>query len=1014
MSQLGSTLSRIYQNGNVTNNFTTIIGGALAADPTAEVILTAVTGEAVTFMRSDAAPPLSQAIAPTWTNEHIWQPSSATMVPAIVRGHTSQSVDIFRVTNAAATERFFHVSSVGTVGVGFASSGTPLSMLHSVVDQATSPVLGSFLFDAYGDSVLGAVVGRRSRGTRAAPLRISSANFTLSGVLAAGSVAADDVTAATFPAGSPPGSLEFFSRGAFTASSRPTAFQIHTTASGSTARIPRLTISEDGNVGIGLDTSTAPYGAMANNRLVVIGPNSGGNTYQFVVAEGAGSTGMAVGTDTNGYTKIVSSGGAANGFLFQVLSGTPVSPFFSILSPGAQLRIGTATTNYTQFTMPPPGTPATISYTLPTSSSNGFLRNTASVWSWDDIDLATGDVTGVLPLTNGGTSKALTAVNGGIVYTDADSMEVTAAGTSSQVLIGGTPPSFSSLSGAGIVAGSGTLDWLPLWTPDGVTLGDSLAYQGVGLPGGLGDATDFQVYAEDHLTNEGGLLGVFGGGAIKGGHVYVIGGTAGETSSTGGPVLLRGGHGVAAGGSAEFSGGDCTDNGQGGSGAFNGGNGGPNGGHAGGISFNGGDAQLNANGGDISFTTGFGHGTGINGVFRFSNDAVNAGVLNFSAISADRIFSFPDLAGTIALTANKLSVFAATTSAELAGVISDENGSGKLIFADGTLAITSGKTLTATHSLTLAGTDSTTHTFPATTSVLARTDAAQTFTGVQTFTDGIKLGATSGRIDSIVGTSPAGGNAGDIQLLYQPSVALTSGTDRFIHSFKDSAGNVGLCQLSNGTWSFNSATNTAAYVLISGTIPASANIGLSATPTFGAASGTSIGGVASAIAGFMCADIDSVSATATGVIAGAFINFTIAGRAHSDIVGGLFSPAASITSNGTIAHGNIYGWRVRGIGTSMGTSATAIYGGHIPAMLTGVTPATTDAYGIFIEEQVQATNKYGIWLGSATSGYKAIAIGDANTTIGGKAGEMNFNSASFNVVFYDNEIVSYDDDMVTY
>jgi hypothetical protein len=37
--------------------------------------------------------------------------------------------------------------------------------------------------------------------------------------------------------------------------------------------------------------------------------------------------------------------------------------------------------------------------------------------------------------------------------------------------------------------------------------------------------------------------------------------------------------------------------------------------------------------------------------------------------------------GTVAYTANKLDAFAATTSAELAGVISDETGSGKLVFA---------------------------------------------------------------------------------------------------------------------------------------------------------------------------------------------------------------------------------------------------------------------------------------------------------------------------------------------
>lgn len=54
-----------------------------------------------------------------------------------------------------------------------------------------------------------------------------------------------------------------------------------------------------------------------------------------------------------------------------------------------------------------------------------------------------------------------------------------------------------------------------------------------------------------------------------------------------------------------------------------------------------------------------------------------------------------------------------------------------------TLTIANGKTATVSNSLTLAGTDSTTMTFPATNASVARTDAAQTFTGLQTFSTGI-------------------------------------------------------------------------------------------------------------------------------------------------------------------------------------------------------------------------------------------------------------------------------------
>lgn len=50
-----------------------------------------------------------------------------------------------------------------------------------------------------------------------------------------------------------------------------------------------------------------------------------------------------------------------------------------------------------------------------------------------------------------------------------------------------------------------------------------------------------------------------------------------------------------------------------------------------------------------------------------------------------------------------------------------------------TLTIADTRTLSVSNSLTLAGTDGTTLTFPSTSAAIARTDAAQTFTGNQTF-----------------------------------------------------------------------------------------------------------------------------------------------------------------------------------------------------------------------------------------------------------------------------------------
>jgi hypothetical protein len=65
-----------------------------------------------------------------------------------------------------------------------------------------------------------------------------------------------------------------------------------------------------------------------------------------------------------------------------------------------------------------------------------------------------------------------------------------------------------------------------------------------------------------------------------------------------------------------------------------------------------------------------------------------------------------------------------------------------------TLTIANNKTFTASNTLTLAGTDSTTMTFPTTSATIARTDAAQTFTGIQT----LGTTASTGNYISVLGS----------------------------------------------------------------------------------------------------------------------------------------------------------------------------------------------------------------------------------------------------------------------
>lgn len=73
-----------------------------------------------------------------------------------------------------------------------------------------------------------------------------------------------------------------------------------------------------------------------------------------------------------------------------------------------------------------------------------------------------------------------------------------------------------------------------------------------------------------------------------------------------------------------------------------------------------------------------------------------------------------------------------------------------------TFAGVDGKTLAINNSLTLAGTDSTTQTFPTTNASIARTDAAQTFTGTQTFAGAALSSSASAGVGYATGAGAGG------------------------------------------------------------------------------------------------------------------------------------------------------------------------------------------------------------------------------------------------------------------
>lgn len=149
-------------------------------------------------------------------------------------------------------------------------------------------------------------------------------------------------------------------------------------------------------------------------------------------------------------------------------------------------------------------------------------------------------------------------------------------------------------------------------------------------------------------------------------------------------------------------------------------------------------------------------------VFQGTTATVNTTKVVVTNPTANRTVTLQDATGTVALSANNLSFFASTTSAQLAGVLSDETGSGAAVFATSpslttpslgvasatsvnkvaitapatgsTLTIADGKTLTASNTLAFAGTDGSTITFGVGGTV-AYLGVNNAFTGANTFTN---------------------------------------------------------------------------------------------------------------------------------------------------------------------------------------------------------------------------------------------------------------------------------------
>lgn len=100
------------------NNAAVLTSSVSSANPSATIGLAAVNGSAVTFMTSDSAPPLSQAIAPTWTAAHVFTPSSAVTAVTINAAVNLLGLSVVGSTNNSLS---YLVSFATAQGAGFSS-----------------------------------------------------------------------------------------------------------------------------------------------------------------------------------------------------------------------------------------------------------------------------------------------------------------------------------------------------------------------------------------------------------------------------------------------------------------------------------------------------------------------------------------------------------------------------------------------------------------------------------------------------------------------------------------------------------------------------------------------------------------------------------------------------------------------------------------------------------------------------------------------------------------------------
>lgn len=140
--------------GATAPTFRALVGAdisALSANPTGTVGLSTVNGSASTYMRSDAAPPLSQAIAPTWSGAHTWS-STATFNGVVTSASTLNLTGVISPTLASGNNNDWAPTGIATANIIRATPNAAGSTITGITAPASAQTL--WLINALGLSTI--------------------------------------------------------------------------------------------------------------------------------------------------------------------------------------------------------------------------------------------------------------------------------------------------------------------------------------------------------------------------------------------------------------------------------------------------------------------------------------------------------------------------------------------------------------------------------------------------------------------------------------------------------------------------------------------------------------------------------------------------------------------------------------------------------------------------------------------------------------------------------------------